>query len=263
VARLGYRNGEVTLYTSTVEMGQGAHTALAQIAADVLGVPVAHIRVVGPDTAETPFDQTTVASRSTEMMGAAVRDAATKLKEQLRAAPDANKLDVTGEHATHLTLDPATAQGVAAADWHQGAGAAEVEVDRETGQIRVLRYHAAAWAGRVVNRRGAELQNLGNVIYGLGPTVMEEVLFDEARIANASLYDFRDYHIPSIRDLPRELTSESIEAAGAEPSGLGEMTLPPVAPAIAAAVEDAVGVRIFDLPLRADRLLQALRKGRT
>jgi CO/xanthine dehydrogenase Mo-binding subunit len=109
-----------------------------------------------------------------------------------------------------------------------------------------------------VNRRAAELQNQGNVIYGLGPTLMEEIVLDEGRIANGSLYDFRDYRIPSFRDLPEELSSESIEAAGAELSGLGEMTLPPVSPAVAAAVEDAVGARIVDLPIRADRVLRAL-----
>ena len=289
-------DARLTIFTSTVEMGQGAHTMLAQLAADALGVPVTSARVIGPDTQQTPFDTFTAASRSTEMMGRATQIAAGALNAKLRAlaapllAVAAEALEIRddhvasgserlrlvevlqrhrlteveseGAHETRFELDRETGQGVTAPEWHQGAGAAEVEVDRETGQVTVLRYHAAAWAGRVVNRRAAELQNLGNVIYGLGSTLMEEIELDEGRIANGWLYGFRDYRFLSFRDLPGALTGESIEAPGADLSGIGEMTLPPVSPAIAAAVEDAVGVRIVDLPIRADKVLRALQEAR-
>jgi CO/xanthine dehydrogenase Mo-binding subunit len=283
-------DGTATLFTSTVEMGQGAHTALAQIAADALGVPLSAVRVVGPDTAITPFDSTTAASRSTSMMGSAVQAAAKELKQQIvaLAAPvletpiealkaeggqvigptgsvsyvdalrrnDRDALEALGEYVSALGIDPETGQGISTPHWHQGAGAAEVEVDVETGKVTVVRYSAASFAGRVVNPRLAQLQNEGNVIYGLGPSLLEEIVFDGGQATNPNL---SDYMLPSFRDAPLELTSVSLESGAGELHGIGEMTLPPVAPAIANAIEDAVGVRIKDLPITAEKVLRALR----
>jgi CO/xanthine dehydrogenase Mo-binding subunit len=288
-------DGTATLYTSTVELGQGAHTALAQIAAHELGLPFSSLRVVGPDTAQTPFDSTTSASRSTSMMGNAVMAAAAKLKAELAAlaAPiletppeelqieggriragegealtfahvlqrsGREALEATGEHSTASSLDPETGQGVSTPHWHQGAGAAEVEVDTATGKVTVLRYYGTSFAGRVVNPRLAQLQNEGNVIFGLGPALLEEIVFDGGQVVNPNL---SDYMIPSFRDVPLVLDSACLEAPGGELHGIGEMTLPPVAPAIANAIEDAVGVRIKDLPITAERVLRALREKKT
>lgn len=284
-------DGTVTLYTSTVEMGQGAHTALAQIAAETLGLPVEKIRIVGPDTFQTPFDSTTSASRSTNMMGNAVMVTGAGLIKKLieLAAPlletpveelrsenghilageisisfadilKRNGLDLleeSGEFATAFKMDPETGQGVSTPHWHQGAGAAEVVVDSETGRVTVLRYTAASFAGRVVNPRLAQLQNDGNVIFGLGPALMEEIVLDGGQPTNPNL---ADYAVPSIRDIPPELISVCIESEEGELHGIGEMTLPPVAPAIANAIEDAVGVRIRDLPITAEKVLKALRE---
>jgi CO/xanthine dehydrogenase Mo-binding subunit len=166
-------------------------------------------------------------------------------------------LEETGEYSTSFGINPETGQGVSTPHWHQGAGAAEVEVDIETGHLTMLRYSAASFAGRVVNPRLAQLQNDGNVIFGLGPTLMEEILFDGGQAMNPNL---ADYAIPSIRDLPAELISTCIESGEGEIHGIGEMTLPPVAPAIANAIEDAVGVRIKDLPITAEKILRALRE---
>jgi CO/xanthine dehydrogenase Mo-binding subunit len=284
-------DGTVTLFTSTVEMGQGAHTAMAQITAESLGLPVERVRVVGPDTALTPFDSTTSASRSTNMMGNAVMATGTALTKRLidLAAPlleispeelrsenghvvakeasisfvevlKRNGLDLleeSGEFATAFKLDPETGQGISTPHWHQGAGAAEVAVDTETGRVTVLRYAAASFAGRVVNPRLAQLQNDGNVVFGLGPAMMEEIVLDGGQPTNPNL---ADYAIPSIRDIPSELVSVCIESEQGELHGIGEMTLPPVAPAIANAIEAAVGVRIRDLPITAEKVLRALRE---
>jgi CO/xanthine dehydrogenase Mo-binding subunit len=283
---------QVTLYTSTVEMGQGAHTALAQIAAEAVGVPVEHVKVMGPDTAVTPFDSTTSASRSTGMMGSAILKGGAALKQKLieAAAPlleynpeelradggyvfvaaqpeqrvayaeilqrnQVSALEARGEFATQGGLDPETGQGLSTPHWHQGAGACEVAVDTETGKVTVLRYHAASFAGRVVNPQLAKLQNDGNVVFGLGPALWEEVVVDNGQIINTNL---SDYQIPSLLDAPIELESTLIETADGEFHGIGEMTLPPVAPAIANAIFDAVGVRIRDLPITAEKILQAL-----
>lgn len=284
-------DGSVTLYTSTVEMGQGGHTTMAQIIAETLGAPLSAIKVIGPDTAITPFDSTTSASRSTSMMGNAVIAACGSMKKKLlelgapllEAPPDelrtengfvvANEISISfgnvlkrnnletleeaGEYSTSLGIDPETGQGIATPHWHQGAGAAEVAVDTETGRVTILRYSAASFAGRVVNPHMAQLQNDGNVIFGLGPTLMEEIIFDGGQATNPNL---ADYAIPSIRDIPAELISVCIESDKGEMHGIGEMTLPPVAPAVANAIEDAVGVRIKDLPITAEKVLRALKE---
>jgi len=284
-------DGTVTLFTSTVEMGQGGHTTMAQITAENLGVPLGAIKIVGPDTFVTPFDSTTSASRSTSMMGNAVIMACSSMKQKLLelAAPlletppdqlrtengfvvtdeasilfgdilkrnNLNELDEAGEYSTSLGIDPETGQGISTPHWHQGAGAAEVAVDTETGRITILRYTAASFAGRVVNPKMAQLQNDGNVIFGLGPTLMEEIVYDGGQATNPNL---ADYAIPSIRDIPNELISVCIESDSGEMHGIGEMTLPSVAPAIANAIEDAVGVRIKDLPITAEKVLRALKE---
>jgi len=284
--------GGLKLYTSTVEMGQGAHTALAQMTAEAVGLPLEAITVVGPDTALTPYDAQTASSRAAFMMGNAVQDGAAKLKAKLAgaAAPhlehpaealaaadgfvfvtaqpdvrlsyadvlgqsDLETLEAAGSFQTKGGLDPETGQGVATPHWHQGAGACEVEVDVETGKVTVTRYHASAFAGRVINPQFARLQNDGNVIYGMGPALMEEVVMDGGQIINANL---ADYLIPSIADIPRELESTSLESDSGKIHGLGEMTLPPVAPAIANAIYDATGARIRDLPITAEKVFRAL-----
>lgn len=287
---------QVTLFTSTVEMGQGAHTALSQIAADAVGVPVETVRLTGPDTAMTPFDSMTSASRSTNMMGSAILNGGAALKQKLieaavplleynpeelraeegyvfvAAQPEQrlayaeilqrnrlSTLEATGEFATKGGLDPETGQGLSTPHWHQGAGACEVAVDTETGKVTVLRYHGASFAGRVVNPQLAHLQNDGNVVFGLGPALLEEVVADNGQIINTNL---SDYQIPSLLDTPVELGSTLVESPEhGEFHGIGEMTLPPVAPAIANAVFDAVGVRIRDLPLTAEKVLRALLNG--
>ncbi len=123
----------------------------------------------------------------------------------------------------------------------------------ETGRLlpRVFPDHEAIGLAR--------LQNDGNVIYGLGPTLLEEIIFDGGQVTNPNL---SDYMIPSFRDAPLELSSVSLESEGSHGAihGIGEMTLPPVAPAIANAIEDAVGVRIKGLPITAEKVLRALRE---
>ncbi|MBI1877129.1 MAG: xanthine dehydrogenase family protein molybdopterin-binding subunit [Chloroflexi bacterium] len=284
--------GQLTLFTSTVEMGQGAHTALAQIAAEAMELPFDSVAVVGPDTAQTPFDSMTSSARSTTMMGTAILKGTEALRQKLIEAavplfeqpaeelsisggyviskrqPEQRmsyaevlqrnqyeSLEALGEFKTKAGVDPETGQGVSTLHWHQGAGACEIEVDTETGKVNILRYAAASFAGRVVNPQLARLQNDGNVIFGLGPAMLEEIVVDEGQVVNPNL---SDYMIPSFLDIPAELDSISLEADPGEFHGIGEMTLPPVAPAIANAIFDAVGVRIRDLPLSAEKVLRAL-----
>jgi CO/xanthine dehydrogenase Mo-binding subunit len=285
--------GGLRLFTSAVEMGQGTHTALAQIAAEAVGVPLKSISVVGPDTARTPFDSQTAGSRATTMMGSAVLYGAARLKQDLIAAAvpyfeqpaeeliaenghvfsadgaqarltyadvlrwnRLETIEARGEYSTNEgKLDPETGQGVSTPHWHQGAGACEIELDTETGKVTVVRYHSAAFAGRIVNPNLVKLQNDGNVIFGLGPTFLEEMVVDGGQIVNPNL---SDYMIPSFLDVPLELENSSLEREGSGFHGVGEMTLPPVAPAVANAIFDAVGVRIRDLPITPEKVLRAL-----
>lgn len=288
-------DGRLTLFTSTVEMGQGAHTALAQIAAEAMEIPIEVVSVIGPDTSRTPYDTTTSAARSTGMMGTAILKGAEALKQKLIEAavplfeqppeelsvsdshvistgqPEQRmsyaevlrrnqvaSLEAMGEFETKFGVDPETGQGISTPHWHQGAGACEVEVDTETGKVTVPRYYGASFAGRVVNPKLAQLQNDGNIIFGLGPALLEEVVFDNGQVINGTL---ADYNIPSFLDIPPELSCVALESESGEFHGIGEMTLPPVAPAIANAIFDAVRVRIRDLPITPEKVLTALKQG--
>ncbi len=287
-------DGACTLLASTVELGQGSKVVLSQIAADALGLPLERIRIVDPDTAITPFDMATNSSRSTFSMGNALNLAAHDLHEKIRQLAadllEANPHDldlqdgrvgVRGAPASQLTweevlsrakasvvvgegdfttkggLDPQTYRGVGSVHWHQGVGLAEVEVDRETGKIEVTELHAATYAGQVINPTMASLQTEGNVIMGLGLALFEEIIFDQGQIVNANL---GDYLIPSILDLPDNISTAEMEdpAGDAELHGIAESTIPVVAPAIANALAQATGARLYDLPLRAEDVLKQL-----
>ena len=287
-------DGSLTVLSSTVEMGQGSKGILAQIAADAFGVPYDRVRVVDPDTDITPYDQSTTSSRSTFSMGTAVQyaaeDARNRLREIAAGLMEASPPDIevaegrafvrgtpergmtiaevlarsrhqqvtgSGTYVTEGGLDPETGQGVAAVHWHHATGAAEVEVDLDTGQVEVTRYHTDVYCGRAVNPRNAGLQNDGSVIFGLGQTLYEEMHYDDGQLLNGNL---ADYMLPSFEDLPRELSNRLVEHPGGagDAHGLGETAVPPVAAAIGNAVRDAIGVRIHDLPITPERVLRGL-----
>jgi CO/xanthine dehydrogenase Mo-binding subunit len=128
-----------------------------------------------------------------------------------------------------------------------------VRVDEETGKVDVIRLHCAVYAGRVVNRPAAELQNEGSMVMGLGTALFEEVVAADGQVTNANL---SDYPVPSFADLPGRLTQELIERDGAEVHGLGETALPPVPAAIGNAVA-SLGIPVTDVPLTPERVLAA------
>ena len=292
VAKLNI-DGSMQLLTSTVEMGQGAHTALGQIAAQRLGVPLASIRVVTPDTDVTPYDITTSSSRSTAAMGAAVRTAVDGLRAQLMELA-ADQLEATvadlefidggiqvagdpssrqslsalvtrsrhgtltadGRFQSEGGLDPQTGQGIASEHWHQGAAAVEVEVDTETGKIRVSKLRASVYAGTVVNPINARMQVEGSVLFGLSQALVEEITHDAGFVTNPNL---SDYAVAGLHEIPERFEVSLIEDEDdPQMHGLGETALPVVMPAVANAVADALGVRLHRIPLTAERVLMAL-----
>ena len=292
-----HTDGSVSVLASAVEMGQGTRTVLAQIAAEVLCVPLARVTVVQPDTAVTPYDQTTSSSRSTTMTGRAVQVASEDVREQLLRIT----AEALGVATRDLTLDegavvaPARrlpyaevlllrfgmsggeligrgviAPGRTAAPlggstpfWEMAVGAAEVSVDEETGAVRVERYVSVADVGRAVNPLLLEGQDEGGVVQGLGHTLLEEMLYADGHLLNGTLLLYR---VPRADDAPEALECHFVENAdGSGPfgaKGAGEGSLIPVSPAVANALARLTGVRLRDLPLTPERVWRALRARR-
>ncbi|MCC6223434.1 MAG: xanthine dehydrogenase family protein [Thermoleophilia bacterium] len=238
--------GGYTIRCATAELGQGARRALSLVAAELLGAPPSEIRFPDPDTDVVPYDTRATSSRSTYMMSNALEEAVGELRRDGRRG--------VGEFRNAGGLDPDTGQGVASSHWHQGAAAAEIRVDEETGRLEVVRLHAAVYAGRVVNPPGAELQNEGSMIMGLGTALFETVAFAEGQVVNANL---SDYEVPSIADLPESLTHDLLTKPGAEVHGLGETALPPVPAAIGNAL-GSLGIHVTELPLLPETVLEAI-----
>jgi CO/xanthine dehydrogenase Mo-binding subunit len=293
-----HADGSATVLASTVEMGQGARAVLAQIAAEVLAIPFERVGVATPDTAITPYDQTTSSSRSTVMMGRAVEDAALDVRGQLLhiaagllgAPPAEIELD-EGHAATGSARLPypdllkerfgmsggeLIGRGIVAPGrsraplggstpfWEMAVGAAEVHVDEETGAVVVDDYVSVADIGRCINPQQCEGQDEGAVMQGLGHTLYEELVYDGGQLLNANLVDYR---VPRALDLPARLRCVFVENGdGAGPfgaKGAGEGSLIPVSPAVGNALARLTGVRFRELPLTPERVWRALRARRT
>jgi len=288
-------NGDVFLQCGTVEIGQGAHTTLAQVVAEVLGTRVERISYARINTDFTPFDQGTNASSGVAVMGRAVMRAAEALRCQiLEFAAREMKVPVAElalEDATIVYGDkrqplaplvmrhfggtgyefsadgyykpeldhhaPLEAQCVF---WEIGWGAVEVEVDTETGQIKVLKLVASGDTGRSLNPLVCRGQEDGAALMGLAQTLFERMVYDgSGRLLNG---DPLTYRVPLAEDLPREfstITQEQGHGPGPYGSkGAGEATILPIASAVANAVHDAIGVRITELPITPVKILEAL-----
>jgi carbon-monoxide dehydrogenase large subunit len=293
-------DGSVHLLTSSPELGQGPTTALAQIVAETLGVSVERVSVSLPDTDFTPYDQGALSSRTIFFMGNAVVRATRQVRQQvLEAAAEkleaaVEDLDiedgvvhVKGARDRRMTfqqvfaakfgtavgslfgsydfqtsggLHPDTGKGKASDFWFFSAAGAEVEVDTETGKVRVLRALTAVDVGRALSPRQCWLQNEGSMLTALGTALFEELAFDNGQPINAS---FLDYMLPSMEDYPEEFRSLLVENPHPEgpygAKGIGEAALGPVAPAIGNAAANALGgARVKDLPIRPDRVLEVV-----
>ncbi len=292
-----HADGSVSVLVSTVEMGQGARTVMAQIAAEVLAVPLASVSVAPPDTALTPYDQTSSSSRSTTMVGRAVQEAAEDVVGQLhkiataRLGAGAGRLHVRDgavvsgatrlpyaellEHHFGMRGGELIGRGVVAPGrtsaplggstpfWEVAMGGAEIALDEETGAIEVLAYASVSDVGRCINPQQCEAQDEGAVLQGLGHTLLEEMVYEGGQLLNGDLVGYR---VPRAGDVPPALTSRFVENAdGAGPfgaKGVGEGPLIPVSPAVANALARLTGVRLRELPLTPERVWRALRARR-
>jgi CO/xanthine dehydrogenase Mo-binding subunit len=278
-------DGSATLYCSTVDMGQGSDTANAQVVAEVLDIAAESVRIVHPDTDVTPYDMATLGSRSMFHMGNAVKLAAQDAKAKLAALaaelglPPGSNIPIpelfrrkygmqagnvigTGSYVpSYQSPDHDTGQTSNATPyWMIGGTGAEVEVDTETGQVRITKLVNVVDAGSPVNPKIVEDQISGAAVMQLGFTMQEKMEFDGGQVTNASL---ADYKIPSILDLPAVMVSEAVDTEqhdgpfGAK--GVGESGTFAPSPAIANAIADAVGVRLTQLPLTSEAVYRALR----
>ncbi|HET9884769.1 MAG TPA: xanthine dehydrogenase family protein molybdopterin-binding subunit [Candidatus Binatia bacterium] len=287
-------DSSLSIYCGTVEMGQGSETVLAQIAGEELGIPLRQIQVLGVDTDVVPYDLTTSSSRSTFHMGKAVQFAARDILRQLKEIvveeygvpadqvsfangkvrlPEGS-LDyaeimfkrfgmqggtLIGEGELKTSVKDEFGEKSTSAFWFLSAGAAEVEVDVETGKFKLLKYATAVDVGKALNPLGCRQQLTGAAITGIGQAVFEEIAYDNGQLINPNLID---YVLPSLADMPASIDPIAIEIPdrngpfGAK--GIGESALIPVAPAIANAIFDAIGVRIKDLPIKAEKIYLAL-----
>ncbi|HEX4904783.1 MAG TPA: xanthine dehydrogenase family protein molybdopterin-binding subunit [Acidimicrobiales bacterium] len=237
-------DGRFEVQSATADIGQGATEMLTRLAARHLGCGVERVVVCTPDTDRVPYDTRTTSSRSTHMMDRALQEAARDL---------ARHGSVGHGHVTDEGgLDPDTGEGVASSHWHQGAASARLRVDDETGIIDLEDLYAISYAGRVVNPHGAELQQEGSMILGLGTALFEELQFEGGQIVNPNL---SDYNIPSSVDVAA-IRHSVLEHEGAQVHGLGETAVPPVPPAIGNAV-GSLGYRVRRLPLTPERVLDA------
>jgi CO/xanthine dehydrogenase Mo-binding subunit len=288
--------GEVFVNSACVEMGQGASTTLCQVAADVLGVPLDRVSFAQIDTDSSPFDQGTNASSGMVVMGTAVQRAAEQARQRILGFA-ADELGCTADEL--LLRDWAVVRGNETVPlpgliarvfggtgyefhgegffkaptspdaplespcvfWEIGWAGAEVEVDSETGRVRLLQLVASGDVGRAVNTLVCRGQDEGAAVMGLAQALFEEMRYEDGALLNGEALDYR---VPMAEDLPPRFVSITQEQGhGPGPfgaKGAGEGAMVPVAAAIANAVQDATGVRVRQLPLSPARVWEALRE---
>jgi putative selenate reductase molybdopterin-binding subunit len=280
-------DGSINLTVGATDLGTGSDTILAQIAAEVLGIPLAKVVVTSSDTDLTPFDTGAYASSTTYVSGMAVRRAAEDVRGQLVAAAaemlQAEPGDlrfgderVTGPQGRSVTLEKIALRALYGANQHQIAATAsavpevspppflasfaEVAVDLDSGRIRLVDYVAVADCGTPINPRLAEGQVEGAIANGIGYALMEDLAIDARGRARGS--DFGRYKIPGACDLPplQVVLVDSYDPTG--PMGaksIAEIGINAPIPTIANAVHDATGLWLTETPFTAERVWRALR----
>lgn len=242
------------------DVGQGAHTAMAQMAAEAVGVPLEQVEVQASDTAITEDSGSASASRMTFMAGNAIRGAVDLALEKWRG--EDRPAIATHQYRPPKTtpLDPQTGKSEPNFAYGYVAQAARVEVDLETGAVRLLEVVCADDVGRVVNPQGVRGQIEGAVVQAAGYVLLEDFQQPGALVQTDRL---STYLIPGTLDIPDRVDSVILEFPdprgpwGAR--GMAEMPFLPLAPAVIAAVHDATGVWFDEFPLTPERVLWGLR----
>jgi CO/xanthine dehydrogenase Mo-binding subunit len=251
---------EVVVREAGADVGQGMHTAVTQMAADAIGVPVEKVRLIVSDTAHTDNSGSASASRLTFMAGNAIHGAAKLALEawQREERPAVGRYQYRPPKTT--PMNPQTGQSTPNFAYGYVAQAVEVEVDVETGFVEVLRVISANDVGKAINPQQVRGQIEGAVIQAQGYAIMEDFQMREGRVLTEHL---STYLIPTVMDIPGEVQSVVLEYPdprgpwGAR--GMAEMPFLPLAPAITAALHDATGVWFDAIPLTPARVVERLR----
>ena len=286
-----HADGSATIMTGSTELGQGSHTVLPQIAAEELGIAYEKVNVVSSDTAITPYDRSTGASRTTTLMGSAVQEACQEAIQQMVVmAADVLKVKTQqietvrgGIRCGEVQLDwsQVISKFYALPDgevigrsyirksgkfaalpvfWEAAATGVEISVDEDTGKITMEKLATVGDVGLAINPALAEGQDIGAATMGMGIGLFEELVYDGSQLMNGSILDYR---LPRFSDLPKQVELHLVQNRdGVGPYGAkggGEASLNSMAANIANAVDRAVGVRIRQAPLTPERVWRALR----
>jgi CO/xanthine dehydrogenase Mo-binding subunit len=282
-------DGTALVGTPIFDQGTGVYTLMRQIVAEELQLPLERVAVEVWPTGAVASDSGVAGSWATRVNSVAAHDATAAVKQELlqfvaeEMGWPLDRLSLRGQEAWNSAIEESVRWPRLLAETGRSltgsahslemrrspvtgfsAQVAEVSVDPETGEVRLLRLTTAHDVGRVLNPPAHQGQINGAVVQGIGQALMEELRLEEGRVTSLS---FGDYKLPTTRDLP-ELVTALVESpdSGVGPyniKGIGEPPIGPVAPAIANAIEDAIGVRIRDLPITAEKVYAALQARRT
>ncbi len=249
----------VVVHHAGAEVGQGTHTVMAQMAAQALGVPLEIVEMVVSDTAKTDDSGSVSASRMTFMAGNSIKGACEKALERWQAEDRPAIATYQYRPPPTTPYDPQTGKSEPNFSYGYVAQAVTVEVDTETGHIRILDIVTADDVGNAINPQQVQGQIEGAVVQAAGYTILENFIQKDGYVETQHL---STYLIPTIQDVPERVISKILEYPdpigpfGAR--GMGEMPFLPVAPAVIAAVHDATGVWFHEFPLTPERILRGL-----
>ena len=287
-----HADSSVSILTGSTELGQGSHTVIPQIVAEELGVPFEKVRVVASDTAITPYDRSTGASRTTTLMGRAVLEASREAIEQMvRMAAELLKIKTDAIEVVRggvrcgearLTWSEIISRYYGLPDgevigrayirkagdfskppvfWETACTGVEISVDEETGLIRVEKLATVGDVGLAINPALAEGQDIGAATMGMGVGLFEELVYEGPQLVNGSILDYR---VPRFSDMPRQVEMHLVENQdGVGPYGAkggGEASLNSMPSNIANALYNATGVRIRRVPLTPEKVWRALKE---
>jgi CO/xanthine dehydrogenase Mo-binding subunit len=286
--------GEVFIQHNAPEIGQGTHNLFSVVAAKTLDIPQSQIRVGPPDTAlSLPFAGVS-AQRTTMQMGNAVRSACEKVKEELftlasqvkggnagewqlvegrlcwgetsfsigeiiRALGGNVVLKCVGYHSVRPMVKDSAFSGMD--HWAPSGAAVDLEVNRDTGELRILGYSVIADAGKAIHFPSAKSQVNGGAVMGFGHALFEETIYQDGQMQNGDPFQYR---LPVMKDMPENFYSSMLEKGdGPGPfgsKGMAQTSIVTVGPAIGNAIYDALGVRIRSLPITPEKILRAMGK---
>lgn len=281
-------DGSFNLFVGATDIGTGSDTILAQIAAEVLGVETGKMIVLSSDTDLTPFDVGAYASSTTYVSGMAVKKCAEKIKEQIIAvasemlASSAGELAFGGgkvrdlkKHKEVSLADVCTYALYTHNQFQIQAGAshypivspppflaqfAEVDVDTRTGKVDIVKFVSAVDCGTAINPKLAEGQVEGAVVNGLSFAMCEDYLFDETgRMTNPNFWDYKIFTTCDVPDIKTIVVNSFEETGPFGAKSVGEIAINGPMPAIANAIFDAVGVRLFEAPFTPEKVFHAMR----